>query len=56
MPMLLESGDPPPFSVYNLTGQAPLLLLCDHASKAVPLPWAISVFCRTTSPGISVGI
>jgi predicted N-formylglutamate amidohydrolase len=36
MPMLLEPGDPAPFSVYNLTGQAPLLLLCDHASKALP--------------------
>ncbi len=33
---LLGPGDPPPFSVYNETGKAPLLLLCDHASKAVP--------------------
>jgi predicted N-formylglutamate amidohydrolase len=33
---LLVPGDPPPFSLYNETGKAPLLLLCDHASKAVP--------------------
>jgi predicted N-formylglutamate amidohydrolase len=34
--MLLGPGDPPPFSVHNAAGKAPLLLLCDHASKAVP--------------------
>ena len=33
---LLQEGDPPPFSVFNENGQAPLLLLCDHASKTVP--------------------
>ena len=33
---LLGPGDPPPFSVVNENGRAPLLLLCDHASKAVP--------------------
>jgi hypothetical protein len=33
---LLVPGDPPPFSLYNETGKAPLLLLCDHASKAIP--------------------
>ncbi|TAJ41784.1 MAG: N-formylglutamate amidohydrolase [Reyranella sp.] len=33
---LLGPGDPPPYSVFNETGRAPLLLLCDHASKAVP--------------------
>ncbi len=33
---LLGPGDPPPFSVHNAQGKAPLLLLCDHASKAVP--------------------
>jgi len=33
---LLGPGDPPPFTVYNDTGGAPLLLLCDHASNAVP--------------------
>ncbi|MBS0526681.1 MAG: N-formylglutamate amidohydrolase [Proteobacteria bacterium] len=33
---LLQEGDPPPFLVVNERGKAPLLLLCDHASKAVP--------------------
>ncbi len=33
---LLQPGDPPPFRVVNETGAAPLLLLCDHASRAVP--------------------
>ncbi|MGE0658709.1 MAG: N-formylglutamate amidohydrolase, partial [Reyranellaceae bacterium] len=33
---LLQPGDPPPFLVVNETGAAPLLLLCDHASRAVP--------------------
>jgi predicted N-formylglutamate amidohydrolase len=33
---LLVPGDAPPFSVHNAKGKAPLLLLCDHASKAVP--------------------
>ena len=33
---LLGPDDPPPFSVYNESGKAPLLLLCDHASKVVP--------------------
>ena len=33
---LLGPEDPPPFSVFNANGKAPLLLLCDHASKAVP--------------------
>ncbi|GEP56480.1 N-formylglutamate amidohydrolase [Reyranella soli] len=36
MQQLLVPGDPPPFSVHNEQGRAPLLLLCDHASKAVP--------------------
>jgi len=33
---LLVPGDPPAFSVHNPQGKVPLLLLCDHASKAVP--------------------
>jgi predicted N-formylglutamate amidohydrolase len=33
---LLEPDDPPAFGVYNEAGKAPLLLLCDHASNAVP--------------------
>lgn len=36
MQPLLRPGDPPPFSVFNEQGKTPLLLLCDHASKAVP--------------------
>ena len=36
MQHLLGPGDPPPFSVHNEEGKAPLLLLCDHANKAVP--------------------
>lgn len=36
MRSLLGADDPPPFTVHNDTGSAPLLLLCDHASKAVP--------------------
>ncbi|MFT5322103.1 MAG: putative N-formylglutamate amidohydrolase [Pseudohongiellaceae bacterium] len=33
---LIGSGDPPPFTVYNAQGKAPVLLVCDHASKAFP--------------------
>jgi predicted N-formylglutamate amidohydrolase len=33
---LLEPGDPPPFDVLNEAGTAPVLLVCDHASRAVP--------------------
>lgn len=33
---LLGPDDPPPYATYNENGRAPLLLLCDHASKAVP--------------------
>jgi predicted N-formylglutamate amidohydrolase len=36
MQQLLVPGDPPPFSIHNEQGKAPLLLLCDHATKAVP--------------------
>ena len=36
MQQLLGPGDPPSFTVHNEGGKAPLLLLCDHASKAVP--------------------
>jgi predicted N-formylglutamate amidohydrolase len=37
LPPLLGPADPPPFSVHNPAGTAPLLLLCDHASNAVPV-------------------
>ncbi len=36
MQQLLGSGDPPPHAVFNEKGAARLILLCDHASKAVP--------------------
>lgn len=36
MQQLLGPDDPPAFSVHNAEGKAPLLLLCDHASRAVP--------------------
>jgi predicted N-formylglutamate amidohydrolase len=36
MPPLIGSGDPAPFEVFNAEGKTPLLLLCDHASNAVP--------------------
>ena len=35
-PELLSPGDPPPFTTRNESGRFPLLLLCDHAGKAVP--------------------
>jgi predicted N-formylglutamate amidohydrolase len=35
-PALLSPGDPPPFTTHNEAGRFPLLLLCDHAGKAVP--------------------
>lgn len=33
---LLQAGDPPPFTVLNPLGRAKILLICDHASRAVP--------------------
>jgi predicted N-formylglutamate amidohydrolase len=33
---LLADDDPPPFSVVNPEATTPLLLVCDHASNAVP--------------------
>ena len=35
-PPLLGPGDPPPFELVNPQGPTPLLLVCDHASHAVP--------------------
>lgn len=32
----LASGDPAPFAWHHETGSAPALIVCDHASKAVP--------------------
>jgi predicted N-formylglutamate amidohydrolase len=33
---LLGPDDPPPFELVNAGGAAPVLVLCDHASRAVP--------------------
>jgi predicted N-formylglutamate amidohydrolase len=33
---LLGPGDPPPVELCNARGKAPVLLTCDHASRAVP--------------------
>jgi len=33
---LIGAGDPPPYSVVNADGRAPLLLVCDHASREFP--------------------
>jgi predicted N-formylglutamate amidohydrolase len=33
---LLTPGDPPPFTIINPHGAAPTVLLCDHASNAIP--------------------
>jgi len=34
---LLQPGDPAPFEEINSDGPTPMLLLCDHASRRVPL-------------------
>lgn len=33
---LLQPGDPPPVEIVNPSGRAPAVLVCDHASNAVP--------------------
>jgi predicted N-formylglutamate amidohydrolase len=33
---LIGPGDPPPFSLVNEAGKAPVLLVCDHASREFP--------------------
>jgi len=33
---LIGPGDPPPYTLANPSGRAPLLLVCDHASRGVP--------------------
>ena len=35
-PALLDLDDPAPFTLINPEGQAPMVLVCDHASKAIP--------------------
>ncbi|MCP5195968.1 MAG: N-formylglutamate amidohydrolase [Gammaproteobacteria bacterium] len=34
---LFDSKDPPPFTIINPDGQAPVVLVCDHASNAIPV-------------------
>lgn len=33
---LIDPDEPPPFEVLNPDGAAPLLLICDHASRTIP--------------------
>ena len=33
---LLGPGDPPPFELVNSGGRAPLVLIADHAGRAIP--------------------
>ncbi|MBL8710040.1 MAG: N-formylglutamate amidohydrolase [Rhodospirillaceae bacterium] len=33
---LLAAGDPPPFTCLNPEGAAPLVIICDHAGRAIP--------------------
>ena len=33
---LIKEGDPPPFILLNANGKASMLLVCDHASQAIP--------------------
>ncbi|MGB0684142.1 MAG: N-formylglutamate amidohydrolase [Magnetovibrionaceae bacterium] len=35
-PLLLKPHEPPAYEVVNLQGRAPLVLVCDHASRRVP--------------------
>ena len=34
--LLLGPGDPLPFTLFNPAGQAPVVLVCDHASNTIP--------------------
>jgi len=33
---LIHPGDPPPYRIVNQGGEAPVLLVCDHASRKIP--------------------
>jgi predicted N-formylglutamate amidohydrolase len=33
---LIGAGDPPPFEIVRPEGKAPILLVCDHASRTIP--------------------
>jgi predicted N-formylglutamate amidohydrolase len=36
LPTLIGPDDPPPFEVFNAEATAPILFVCDHASRAFP--------------------
>jgi len=36
MTALLADDEPPPYETFNAEGRAPILLICDHASRRVP--------------------
>jgi predicted N-formylglutamate amidohydrolase len=36
LPTLIGPDDPPPFEVFNAEATAPILIVCDHASRAFP--------------------
>jgi predicted N-formylglutamate amidohydrolase len=36
MTALLAEDEPPPYETFNTEGAAPILLICDHASRRVP--------------------
>jgi predicted N-formylglutamate amidohydrolase len=36
LPMLIGPDDPPPFEAFNAEATTPILLVCDHASLAIP--------------------
>ena len=36
LPTLIGPDDPPPFEVFNAEATTPILLVCDHASRAIP--------------------
>jgi predicted N-formylglutamate amidohydrolase len=38
--LVIDPDDPPPFQIVNPSGLAKLVLLCDHASNAIPTPLA----------------
>ncbi len=50
-PPLTGPDDPPPFEIFNEDGTAPILLVCDHASRSTPAsmdhlglePWAFDL-------------
>lgn len=33
---MLQASDPLPFTWFNREGKAPCLIVCDHASNAIP--------------------